>query len=41
MPGTLSFETLKTRVADGSVDTVLACLVDMQETDRAARRTWL
>ncbi|MFU1479306.1 glutamine synthetase family protein [Roseovarius sp. C7] len=26
----LSFDTLKTQVADGSVDTVLACLVDMQ-----------
>ncbi|HAR52528.1 MAG TPA: glutamine synthetase, partial [Roseovarius nubinhibens] len=26
----LSFDTLKDQVADGSVDTVLACLVDMQ-----------
>ncbi len=26
----LTFETLKTQVADGSVDTVLVCLVDMQ-----------
>lgn len=30
MPGTLTFDDLKARVADGSVDTVLACLVDMQ-----------
>lgn len=30
MPGTLSFEDLKTRVAEGTVDTVLVCLVDMQ-----------
>ncbi len=30
MPGTLSFDDLKSRVSDGSVDTVLACLVDMQ-----------
>lgn len=30
MPGTMSFEELKSRVADGSVDTVLVCLVDMQ-----------
>ena len=30
MPGTLSFKDLKSRVKDGSVDTVLACLVDMQ-----------
>jgi len=30
MSGTLSFEDLKARVAAGEVDTVLACLVDMQ-----------
>jgi len=30
MPGTWSFEDLKTRVASGSIDTVLACFVDMQ-----------
>ncbi len=30
MPGTLSFDALKSQVADGTVDTVLACLVDMQ-----------
>ncbi|QFT57657.1 Glutamine synthetase [Sulfitobacter sp. THAF37] len=30
MPGTLSFDDLKTRVADGTVDTVLVCAVDMQ-----------
>lgn len=30
MPGNLSFEALKAQVAAGSVDTVLACLVDMQ-----------
>ncbi|MEM7547037.1 MAG: glutamine synthetase family protein [Pseudomonadota bacterium] len=30
MPGTLSFDDLKSRVADGSIDTVLVCLVDMQ-----------
>ena len=30
MPGCLSFDDLKSHVADGSVDTVLACLVDMQ-----------
>ncbi len=30
MPGTLAFEDLKTAVAEGRVDTVLACLVDMQ-----------
>jgi len=30
MPGTLSFDDLKTRVADGAIDTVLVCLVDMQ-----------
>lgn len=29
-PATLSFDTLKTQVADGSVDTVLVCFVDMQ-----------
>ncbi len=30
MPGNLSFEALKQRVADGQIDTVLVCLVDMQ-----------
>ena len=30
MAGTLSFETLKTIVSSGEVDTVLVCLVDMQ-----------
>ena len=30
MPGTLTFDALKKMVKDGSVDTVLACLVDMQ-----------
>jgi len=30
MPATLSFEDLEKQVADGTVDTVLACLVDMQ-----------
>lgn len=30
MSGTLSFDDLKSRVADGSVDTVLTCLIDMQ-----------
>ena len=30
MPVVLSFETLKSQVADGTVDTVLACIVDMQ-----------
>jgi len=30
MPAALSFEDLKTQVADGTVDTVLVCLVDMQ-----------
>jgi glutamine synthetase len=30
MPVTLSFDDLKARVADGTVDTVLACFVDMQ-----------
>jgi len=30
MSGNLRFEDLKTKVADGSIDTVLACLVDMQ-----------
>ena len=30
MSGNLSFEALKSQVADGSVDTVLVCLVDMQ-----------
>ncbi len=30
MPGLLSFDDLKARVEDGSIDTVLACFVDMQ-----------
>lgn len=30
MTGTLSFDDLKTQVADGAIDTVLVCLVDMQ-----------
>lgn len=30
MPGNLTLEELKTRVANGEVDTVLACAVDMQ-----------
>lgn len=30
MPGNLSFEELKTAVADGRIDTVLACQIDMQ-----------
>ncbi len=30
MPGTLSFDDLKSRVADGAIDTVLTCFVDMQ-----------
>lgn len=30
MPGNLSFDDLRTAVADGSIDTVLACAVDMQ-----------
>ena len=30
MPGTMTFEDLKSRVTDGSIDTVLACFVDMQ-----------
>ncbi|MEP5631005.1 MAG: glutamine synthetase family protein [Tateyamaria sp.] len=30
MPGTLSFEDLKSRVSDGTIDTVLVCFVDMQ-----------
>jgi len=30
MPGNLTFKDLKARVADGSVDTVLTCIVDMQ-----------
>jgi glutamine synthetase len=30
MPGNLNFDDLKSRVADGSIDTVLACFVDMQ-----------
>ena len=30
MAGTLSFEELKNRASDGSIDTVLVCMVDMQ-----------
>ncbi len=30
MPGTLSFDDLKSRVSAGEIDTVLACFVDMQ-----------
>ena len=30
MPGTLSFDDLKSQVTDGSIDTVLVCFVDMQ-----------
>lgn len=30
MPGTLSFDELKAKVADAKIDTVLACIVDMQ-----------
>ncbi|MBT0957552.1 glutamine synthetase [Alphaproteobacteria bacterium KMM 3653] len=30
MPATLSFDDLKSRVAEGSIDTVLVCLIDMQ-----------
>ena len=30
MPGNLSFDALKSGVADGTIDTVLACFVDMQ-----------
>ncbi|MCR9135808.1 MAG: glutamine synthetase family protein [Alphaproteobacteria bacterium] len=30
MPGTVSFDQLKEQVQEGSVDTVLACIVDMQ-----------
>ena len=30
MPGTLSFDDLKSQVASGAIDTVLACFVDMQ-----------
>ena len=30
MPGPLTFDDLKTRVAEGEIDTVLACFVDMQ-----------
>ncbi len=30
MPGTLSFDDLSARVSEGSIDTVLVCLVDMQ-----------
>ena len=30
MPTQMTFDELKARVADGSIDTVLACLVDMQ-----------
>ena len=30
MPGPMTFEDLKSQVADGSIDTVLTCFVDMQ-----------
>ena len=30
MPGTLTFDDLKSRVTDGSIDTVLVCFVDLQ-----------
>ena len=30
MPGPMTFDDLKSQVADGSIDTVLACFVDMQ-----------
>jgi len=30
MPGTLSFDDLKKHVSDGTIDTVLVCMVDMQ-----------
>ena len=30
MPGPMSFDALKKNVSDGSVDTVLACMIDMQ-----------
>jgi glutamine synthetase len=30
MAGIMTFDDLKSRVAEGTVDTVLACLVDMQ-----------
>lgn len=30
MPGNLTFDALKTLVADGGIDTVLACIIDMQ-----------
>ncbi|MGB3277603.1 MAG: glutamine synthetase family protein [Pseudorhodobacter sp.] len=30
MPGTLTFDNLKTKVSDGTIDTVLVCFVDMQ-----------
>ena len=30
MPGPMTFDDLKSHVADGSIDTVLACFVDMQ-----------
>ncbi|KJZ17999.1 glutamine synthetase family protein [Loktanella sp. S4079] len=30
MPGNLTFDDLKSRVADGTIDTVLTCIVDMQ-----------
>ncbi|MFG5381235.1 glutamine synthetase family protein [Yoonia sp. R2-816] len=30
MPGNLTFDDLKARVSDGSIDTVLTCFVDMQ-----------
>ena len=30
MPGPMTFDALKSQVVDGSIDTVLACFVDMQ-----------
>ena len=30
MPGTMTFDDLKSRVQTGDIDTVLACFVDMQ-----------
>ena len=30
MPKNMSFEQLKSKVTDGSIDTVLVCFVDMQ-----------
>ena len=30
MPGNLSFDDLKSQVADGTIDTILVCIVDMQ-----------